>query len=182
MKIYLIRHARADWSPGEDRSLSAEGGWKAQELADQLSVHPIEAVYSSPYRRAIQTVQPLADRLGLEVRIERGFRERTLGHFAGVSFEEAVRQTWLDFNFAFPGGESNTQAQQRAVRALEELLVVERASPVAVSTHGNLLVLILNHYDPEVGYEFWSGLRMPDVIELEVRHNRVHSWQKCALV
>ena len=40
--------------------------------------------------------------------------------------------------------------------------------PVVVSTHGNLLVLLLNYLDAAIGYEFWQGLRIPDVYRVEI--------------
>ena len=168
MKLLLVRHAHAGWSPDENRPLSAAGLQEAQKLADTLSLHAIGAVYSSPLRRALQTVQPVAQRLGLDVVIEPDFRERVLGDFSGLSFEEAVRRTWSDFHFAFPGGESNAAAQDRAVRAVQSLAVRAPAAQVVVGTHGNLLALILNHYDSAIGYDFWRQLKMPDVVELDV--------------
>jgi 2,3-bisphosphoglycerate-dependent phosphoglycerate mutase len=38
---------------------------------------------------------------------------------------------------------------------------------VVVATHGNLLALILNGFDPSFGYEFWRELSFPDVYEVE---------------
>ena len=167
MKIFLVRHAHADWTPDENRPLSAQGLRDAKILADTLAANPIEMVISSPYLRAIQTVQPLASRLGLEVSKDDRFRERALGCFSDVSFTEAVRRTWMDFSFSYPDGESNSAAQVRAVQALQALTKHE-AEHVAVGTHGNIMALILNYYDPTVGFDFWSKLSMPDYRELVI--------------
>jgi len=43
---------------------------------------------------------------------------------------------------------------------------------IAVGTHGNLLVLILQHFDRSVGFAFWQSLTMPDVYRLEVKDGR----------
>ncbi len=64
-RFYVIRHAWADWTPDEMRPLSAEGRADARRIADLLIDSGIEAVYSSPYRRARQTVEPLSHRLRL---------------------------------------------------------------------------------------------------------------------
>jgi len=168
--LYLVRHAHATWSPDEDRPLSDQGRRDAQRVADLLGDFHINAIFSSDYRRAIQTVQPLAIRLGLEVQFETRFRERALGEWTAPSFESAVQRTWLTPGFTFPGGESNRQAQKRALLGLQ-VVFEGRGRQIVISTHGNLLALLLNYYDPGVGFDFWSELTMPDVYRLEVEED-----------
>ena len=175
MNLYLVRHAHAEWLPDEGRPLSLRGMRDAVRLADRLADRSIEAVYSSPYRRVIQTVSALAVRRKLPIQIEDRFRERTLGNWSANTFEEAVSRTWQDAEYSWPGGESNKAAQTRAIEALDELIIGEPAEHIVLGTHGNLLTLILNHYDPQVGFVFWSRLTMPDVYQLETvggRHAR----------
>ena len=70
--IYLVRHAhagkKAQW-PGADlaRPLSAQGRMEALGLIDRLGGRPLGRVLSSPAERCLQTVQPLAGRLGRPV-------------------------------------------------------------------------------------------------------------------
>ena len=70
--IYLVRHAhagkKAHW-PGPDlaRPLSAQGRREALGLIDRLGGRPLGRVVSSPAERCLQTVQPLAGRLGRPV-------------------------------------------------------------------------------------------------------------------
>jgi 8-oxo-dGTP diphosphatase len=70
--VYLVRHAhagkKAQWhGPDRARPLSAQGRREALGLIDQLSPHPLGRLLSSPAERCLQTVQPLADRLGRPV-------------------------------------------------------------------------------------------------------------------
>jgi len=170
--LYLVRHAHADWTPDEDRPLSERGCADAQQVADLLQPFPISAVYSSPSRRAHDTVAPLANRLGLPIREIDDLRERDLGSALPGSFMAAIRATWADPISAFPGGESNAAAQRRGVAVIQGLLDRHAAQQIAVGTHGNLLALILQHFDPSVGFVFWQSLTMPDVYRLEVRDGR----------
>jgi 2,3-bisphosphoglycerate-dependent phosphoglycerate mutase len=71
-------------------------------------------------------------------------------------------------DYAFPGGETNRQAQRRAIQWIQELMNHERIGHVLVATHGNLLALLLKQFDPAVGYEFWRRLSMPDIYKLEI--------------
>ena len=63
--FYLVRHSHAHWTPDEDRPLSAQGWEDAGRVADVLQEAPIGAIFTSPYRRARQTIAPLAGRLNL---------------------------------------------------------------------------------------------------------------------
>jgi 8-oxo-dGTP diphosphatase len=70
--LLLIRHSHAgsrkDWN-GDDalRPLSPKGRRQAASLVTQLEPWAPSRVLSSPYRRCIETVKPLADELGLKV-------------------------------------------------------------------------------------------------------------------
>lgn len=168
MKFYLVRHAHADWSPDDDRPLSARGHRDALRVADTMDSFPIHRVISSPYRRAVQTVEPLANRKHLKIEKRGAFRERELGSYSTATFDEAVRLTWEDPNFAHPGGETHRGAQIRGVGGIQKLLDERVEGPLVIGTHGNLLALILNHYNPSLGYAFWQALTMPDIYYLEV--------------
>ena len=176
--FYLIRHAEPlRISPGRpevESPLSDRGRRAAEQLPAQFVTVELDEIYSSPYRRARETVEPLARARNLSVIEIQEFRERTLGDgpFADPIFLRAVRATWDDFGFIHPGGESNESAQKRARLALNELLVRHGGRPIAISTHATLLALIVNSFDPSFGFEFWRQITMPDVYRLEVHGNR----------
>jgi len=71
--FYFVRHAKAGsrghWS-GDDRlrPLSKKGQKQAEELVTVLKPFPITAVYSSPYLRCMQTVEPEARARGLQIK------------------------------------------------------------------------------------------------------------------
>lgn len=69
--LFLIRHAvagvRNNHNPADDqRPLDDVGRRQAQTIAHEWT-EPVEAIYSSPALRCIQTVEPLAESLGLQV-------------------------------------------------------------------------------------------------------------------
>jgi 2,3-bisphosphoglycerate-dependent phosphoglycerate mutase len=162
----LIRHADSPWSEDENRPLSSAGALTAESLAERLGGYSISAIYSSPYRRSLQTVLPLAERLGLSISEVFDLRERTLGSFQDASFEEAVAATWSDFSLVYPGGESSRSAQERAVAVARGLARRHASQTVVLATHGNLLALLLNGFDPNVSFDFWRSLAFPDAFEL----------------
>ncbi len=82
MTTYLVRHASAglrdDADPtDEDRPLDDTGIVQASKLTSWLRHEPIDTIVSSPFLRCRQSVQPLADALGLEVTISDDLAEGT---------------------------------------------------------------------------------------------------------
>ncbi len=69
--MIFVRHADKSAAPAEDPSLSEAGRARVAELTRQLAdadvVAGIDAIYSTPYRRSMETVRPLADRLDLPI-------------------------------------------------------------------------------------------------------------------
>lgn len=68
--LYFVRHAeKVTTDPNNrDPELSVLGMQRADNLADLLSEAKITAIYSTPYQRTEKTAQPLAQRLGLEIK------------------------------------------------------------------------------------------------------------------
>lgn len=173
-EIYLVRHADAVFSDDEMRPLSETGMEQAREVADALVRMLPQALYSSPYKRARQTIEPLAARLGLPIVAVDDFRERTLTSGFVEDFQAAAKATWDDPDFAHPGGESNRTAQHRGVAALHELAARHRNERIVVATHGTLLALMLRSFDRRVGYEFWSSITVPDIYVLTFETSTAH--------
>jgi broad specificity phosphatase PhoE len=69
--IIFIRHADKAAVPTDDPGLSEAGQRRVAELTRQLIdadvVAGIDAIYATPYRRAQETVRPVADKLNLEI-------------------------------------------------------------------------------------------------------------------
>ena len=89
MQVLLIRHAlplRSEPGEGSDPDLSADGIEQAKRLPDALARFPVSRLVSSPQRRAIQTAQPVADALGLDIDIDDRLAEydRDLAHYIPI--------------------------------------------------------------------------------------------------
>ncbi|MGP4070784.1 histidine phosphatase family protein [Halobacillus sp. B29] len=165
--IYMVRHAHSTYTPDElNRPLSAEGTKEAAKVSARLIDDNIEHVISSPYLRAIQTVEGLASALGQEIHIMDGFKERKLIEGGADNFEEAIQKVWAQPSFFWEGGESNVNAQERGVRALNNVLEKYENKNVAIGTHGNIMVLTMNYFDNQYDFEFWKNLAMPDIYKL----------------
>jgi phosphohistidine phosphatase SixA len=73
--LYFVRHAKAGerrvWTGADiDRPLSKTGWKQSRALAKRLAKHDASALYSSPYVRCVQTLEPLGELLDEKVRME----------------------------------------------------------------------------------------------------------------
>lgn len=157
--IALVRHGDNDFIAKRiagrtpNVHLNFTGNQQAQELAQTLSTAPIEAIFSSPLERAIETAQPLADLKGLPIQIETGIIEIDFGDYQGKTWEWLYQQPhWIQFDqspadITFPNGESIAGVQQRAVTAIEKIAQdCRELKAVALFTHGDIIRLAVAHY------------------------------------
>lgn len=94
-------------------------------------------------------------------------RERQLGLTPDGDFNQIVRRTWQDPDFTYPEGESNRAAQVRGRAVLDRIRTTNPGENIVLCTHGNLLALMLQSFDPAIGFDFWQSLSMPDVYRLD---------------
>jgi 8-oxo-dGTP diphosphatase len=72
VSVFVVRHAkaghRANWN-GDDRErpLTPAGQGQAEAIADRLATEELTSLWSSPYARCVQTLEPLAERTGLSI-------------------------------------------------------------------------------------------------------------------
>lgn len=100
--IYFVRHAHSIYTPEErERPLSEKGLQMARNVTAVLKQEQIDFVISSPYKRAMQTVEGVAEHFELSIQIEEDFRERLLSKIPVVDFEQAITRVWENPAFSF---------------------------------------------------------------------------------
>lgn len=177
--IYFVRHAHSTYTADEfTRPLSERGMHDVAGITDLLVGENVDIVTSSPYKRAIQTVQGIADYLEQEIKVIDDLKERALTSAPAKDFTSAMEAVWQNPRFAWEGGESNVEAQSRGVNALKSLLCEYKGKKVVLGTHGNIMVLMLNYFDERYGYEFWKELDMPDIYKASFENDTLVSVDK----
>ena len=182
-QLYLIRHCQANGQE-PDATLSASGEQQAQQLAEHLSAAGITRIVSSPFVRAVRSIEPLAQRLHVQIETEPRLQERVLSTEPLPDWRAALRQTFEQLDLSFPGGESSRQAMQRASAAVQDILQTSQASDtVAIVSHGNLTTLLLKHFDDRIDFHTWQQMTTPDVFRLHISPtatNISHLWPPTA--
>jgi broad specificity phosphatase PhoE len=151
-RLLLIRHLEPDQSVhgraygSLDPPLSALAREQAAKLAQALDGVPLDAVYASPLRRALETATPLALHRKLVPVVHEGLRELDFGEIEGSRFEDieesspGLFRSWMSdpTGVSFPGGESFADLRLRVLGAAEEIRARYRGSGVALVAHGGV--------------------------------------------
>ena len=167
--LLLVRHARSvrptPGGPDEHtRPLTPEGRADAERLADELVAYRPTRVLSSPYLRAVETVRPAADRLGLPVEPREVFREWVSGIDPTPDWEAHYRRCWAHPTFATPTGERHDALTVRALAGLGEARdATPRGGVTVVGSHGTWISRALHGLGLPVDADFWLTMPMPAV-------------------
>ena len=166
--IYIIRHCSTTGQEPEAR-LTEAGKQQALALAAFLTNLGIERIVSSPFQRAVQSIEPFAAQTGLALETDGRLRERVLSPVPLENWQELLRRSFDDPDFTVPGGESSCEAANRAEAAFRE--VVEAGKVTALVTHGNLTALLLGRLGLPFGADEQARLTNPDVYCVEATHS-----------
>lgn len=159
MELILVRHGlpqRSDTSADPD--LAPEGHDQAARVAAWLAGEPIDAVWSSPMRRAVQTAQPFAAGAGLAIREHDGIVEFDRGSGVYIPTEVLKREDYAAWQAMARGGHAVDMAafQATVVAAMEEIIAAHPGQRVAVFCHGGVINVWAAHVletSPRVFFE-----------------------------
>lgn len=157
-RLYLIRHgqsagnAEGRFGGHSATPLSRLGKQQAELTAKALAKERISAIYSSDLLRAVQTAEPLARALNLEINAAETFRERHVGVLEGLTFDEAKKEFPEDYYalvnrelaHVITRGESYQQLLDRTTGVLHEILEKHKGGRIAIFAHtGTICFLTL---------------------------------------
>ncbi|HEY4610329.1 MAG TPA: histidine phosphatase family protein [Ilumatobacteraceae bacterium] len=160
MQLLLIRHAlphRSEPGEGSDPDLSADGVEQANRLPDALARFPITRLVSSPQRRAVQTAEPVAERLGLEPIYDdelAEFDRQSHFYIPIEELKEEKNERWDDLISGRWGADGEVDPatfKAVVVEAVERVIAANRGKTVAVVCHGGV---INAYYADMLGLEF----------------------------
>jgi broad specificity phosphatase PhoE len=157
LSLYLLRHGETVYSRSGgfcgdiDPELTSEGTQMAQAFADTYRNVPWTAIYTSPMKRTIATVQPLCEAVGIQPQIRDGLKEIRYGQWESQT-PEFVKQhysqdyeRWLTepaWN-APTGGECGFQVASRSSVVISELVEKYSSGAVLLVSHKATIRVIL---------------------------------------
>ncbi|MCS6840663.1 MAG: MSMEG_4193 family putative phosphomutase [Roseiflexus sp.] len=156
--LLLIRHGANDMVHGRLAGrlpgvrLNEEGRRQAANLAARLADLPIEAVYSSPLDRTVETAEAIAAPHGLPIRLVEALQEVDYGEWQGAELKELYKhELWPGVQYypsgtRFPNGETLGETQMRIVAALDALRARHPKGMIAVVSHADVIRLATAYY------------------------------------
>lgn len=156
-RFYFIRHAAIDGlgqriagrMPGI--ALNTSGRDQAARLARRLARESIDAIYTSPQQRTVETSEAMAQVLDLKIQLVEELDEIDFGDWTGKSYEELdLLPEWRGFNLLhsttrIPNGELLLEAQSRVVGFLGMLSERHPEKNIALVSHGDVIRVALAH-------------------------------------
>ncbi len=167
--VFLVRHGRTPTTgkvlPGRAKGLhlGEVGIAQAEAVANQLSTwHDLQrdankkasgitAVYASPMERTRETAAPIAKKLGLRVRRNKGLIEADFGDWTGKKLRDLYKKReWATVQqypsgFRFPGGESFGEMQIRMVDAIQTLVATHAGEAIVAVSHADTIKAATAH-------------------------------------
>ena len=147
--IYIIRHAQSIANEKglfggiTDYILSKEGIEQAEKLSQRLVDYKIDRIYSSPLKRAIQTIKPTADRKNMDVIIVEGLREINVGEWENIPRDELRKKypeenRYIDsteYYCGMIGQEETSGVADRMLDAIKKLSIENAGKSIIITSH-----------------------------------------------
>ncbi|MDR0267212.1 histidine phosphatase family protein [Paenibacillus sp.] len=177
--IYMVRHGESPKTEGNERTraLTDKGMQDAKIIAELLKDEGIDVFISSPYQRAILTIEESARSAGKEVLVFEDLKEIV---FAGedriLQDQEVyplVKRMFAEPDFSLPGGESITIGRDRTVALLKTILKDYQGQKVVIGTHGAVMTLMMGYFDRQYDIEFLLTTSKPDIYRMGFDEDRL---------
>ena len=187
-KVYFIRHAESDKSvrDGRIRPLTEKGLAERKLVTEFLHDKNIDAVLSSPFKRAVDTVADFAEKNNFTIELIEDFREQKSSKGMGSnkpSIYPYLEHQWADFTYTLSEGESLSEVQGRNIIALNEVLRRYKDKNIVIGTHATALSTIINYYDNTYGFDNFMAMEniLPWVVNMSFDEERCIEIEKIDL-
>lgn len=156
-RLILVRHGETTWNVSghyqgrTDTDLSDRGRRQAVALARHMKNVHLDAIYSSPLKRALDTVEQVARNAGLELNVDNCLTEIEHGLWGGLHKSEVQERygetlrLWLEnpTQAEVPGAETLEDVQSRVRDAVSCILKNHPHQAVLICTHDAVLKVLL---------------------------------------
>ncbi len=157
MRLVLVRHGETEWNRQRrvqglsNLALNETGKKQAEALARALSKEKVDAIYSSPLRRAQETARAISRFHRVDVEILDGLKELDVGEVDGMTYEdmkvhhgEFFARWMTDFtSVRLPGGGFIPELRDQCCTAIRDIVKNERQRD-----RDDRTVVVVTHFFP----------------------------------
>lgn len=170
MNLVFIRHSKSlvnPKTPIASWGLSEEGVMLAKKLISIPAIQAIQVIYSSLQPKALETAALATKNLSIPIQKDNNLTETTSFTNKFVSLkelEENTRKYYAEKTLSINGGETFVQAQERFVKALQDIVKKEQNKEnIGIVSHGNILAGFVSQITQVDPYEIVEKIAQPDV-------------------
>lgn len=157
--LLLLRHGETEWNlsgrwqgQAADTRLTELGRLQARRVAGRLRSYPIDAIYSSDLRRALETAEIVGQTLEMMPLAEPGLRESDIGIWTGLTWEEIaarfpdeIAAMLAGQDVRRGGGETYGELQARLAGAVDQIVARHPGQTVLLVSHGAAVRTLVAH-------------------------------------
>jgi broad specificity phosphatase PhoE len=167
-KFIAIRHAETDlagtFCGQSDPEVNARGRAQIETLVSNLRGYPIDTLYTSSLRRALNTADALAKSFKLNQVVRPDLQEIAFGDWEGLTWNEIAQkdgvfaQRWLDNypSLCVPNGERFDAFKKRVMNEIFDLVTLSKDQMFAVVTHAGVMRVLLTTLEGMSENEAWK--------------------------
>ena len=183
MRIILLRHESRYEDPTLLTELTPEGKNRSIKLVESLSKYPIDSIYSSPFIRTLQTIDPFSRHINKMIKVENGLYEYMVeGVFKPNNYyklDDKIYSTIIqdDFNIdgeysslvCAPGQEFETEVDlvTRVDKMLNKLVGKKRDKTILLVSHMSTINAIIRRYVPDHDLDYPYPIGGIHVLEID---------------
>ncbi|MEC0238462.1 histidine phosphatase family protein [Paenibacillus dokdonensis] len=181
--IYMVRHGESPKIEGNERTrgLTEKGKIDAHKITELLKDEEVDTFISSPYSRAVLTIEELANFCGKEILVYEDLKEIIFSNEDKILPDKEVypivELMFTDPDFSL-NGESKSDCQSRSVAALKKILKEFKGHKIVIGTHSAVMTLMMGYFDRQYGYEFLMKTSKPDVYRMEFNNEELINIQR----
>ncbi|HDV4620815.1 TPA: histidine phosphatase family protein, partial [Bacillus anthracis] len=159
------------------RGLTEKGSLDVHKVTDILKTEGIDTFISSPYKRAVLTIEKTANLYEREILIYENLKECMFSSGDQVISDKEVyplvQKMFSNPGYALAEGESYADCQRRVVKVLKEILMDFQGQKIVIGTHGLVMTLMMNYFDKQYGFEFLMNTSKPDIYKMEFKEKQL---------
>src|SRR5699024_5930062 len=152
--LYLVRHGETKLNKQGrfqghiDVPLNEKGKQQAIKLGNYFKNIPIDNIYTSDLKRAIQTAVQISKHHHVPLETEESIRERSYGEWEGISVREVSKQVPNMKSILQTGGkfgvEKEADLQKRLAQFLNQYVLTEQNKTIILVSHAGLICSCVN--------------------------------------
>lgn len=156
--LFLLRHGETAWNEErrvmgrQEIPLNRKGIFQVRRIARILPRLNIDAIYSSPLKRALETARILAEGNSVPIKIDPDLTEFAFGRWEGHRFDELIRDKAYHrflkapLQTAVPGGETIRDVQKRGLGVMRRAAREFPKGRLLFVSHGDVIRAIICHH------------------------------------